>query len=237
METPNIVIKAAHLSQTYSHEACAVQLPTGAALSGLHSIQPTSRRSRRYYGFSVHEAFDKLRHKEADAFIWPWDGTKRAAKNMSWHLYKGARVDRNTSIKFSMSHDVYNNDPANVEIFACDSDEAPNHQDDNGKPQLNQSNIRAALTDKPAGVYKVAEIRQDFSNADFRGQQSRVVQGRLLRNVNCEYTINFGHRRGVLVFSCSCNGRDIGNTAVQFDGQNPLSAGGVNASAAGGYVP
>ncbi|GIZ37993.1 hypothetical protein CKM354_000142000 [Cercospora kikuchii] len=38
----------------------------GAALSGLHNIQPTSRRSRLHYGWACHEAFDSLRHHPED---------------------------------------------------------------------------------------------------------------------------------------------------------------------------
>ncbi|KAF7196935.1 Heat shock 70 kDa protein 12B [Pseudocercospora fuligena] len=191
----------------------------GAALSGYFEVQPTSRRSRAHYGFSVHQPYDRVRHRPKDQFVWDWDGSLRADNMMEWQLAKGDVVDDKTNIKFELFWLVYDygNQIFNNTIYCSADDEAPLFVDD-------------------YGVQKLATISQDFSAADLTAFQPKLINGSWARRVKCEYTINFGHRRGVLCFSCRINGQEIGNTTIKFDGQNNQDMGN-GVAAGGGYSP
>lgn len=60
----------------------------GAALSGLYDIQPTSRRSRRHYGFAYVETFDPLRHRPEDKIRSAWHSGWGGHGNLKWELAK-----------------------------------------------------------------------------------------------------------------------------------------------------
>ncbi|KXT10118.1 hypothetical protein AC579_9713 [Pseudocercospora musae] len=110
----------------------------------------------------------------------------------------GSLVDKNTSIKFRIGHDVYNREPVRVSLRLRD--------------------------------------RRDFSNANLNNEETHFVNGRLMRHVSCEYTVNFAHRSGVLMFSCAYKGQEVGKTTVQFAGQDPQNSSG-NSASAGACVP
>lgn len=170
----------------------------GAAFSGLHSIQPSSRRARFHYGFTVHEAFDPVRHKKKDRFIWDWNGTARASGNMRWQLAKGDLVNETTEIQTSCFQTVYQDEQADssaTEIYISDYDDAPYHV-------------------RHAGVRKLATVTIDMSTVDMNGHDYRVVNGRVLRQVAVDYKVQFGHRRGVLIFLAVIDGKNVGNATI-----------------------
>ncbi|KXS95922.1 hypothetical protein AC578_5199 [Pseudocercospora eumusae] len=174
----------------------------GAALSGLLNIQPTSRRSRRHYGFSCHEPFDPLRHRLEDRFIWFWNNKPHASGNMFWELAKGDNVDDKTEITTEMSSTVWDDEPtktSEMEIYCSDADEPP-------------------MFERDLAVKKLAVMRQDFSKLDLSGFPSKTVNGRTVRHITAKYIIRFGHRRGVLSFVSTVNGSEVGSTTVTFDG-------------------
>ncbi|EME80247.1 uncharacterized protein MYCFIDRAFT_189860 [Pseudocercospora fijiensis CIRAD86] len=172
----------------------------GAALSGLHEIQPVSRRSRRHYGFELCEAFDRRRHKAENAYVDDWDGRKMASGNMHWKLNK-LPITFETKVKPS--------------VIAIPTQE---------------------LT-RDTGVYKLADVRVAFEELDLSQEPTRIVNGVVLNQIETDYSIHFGHRRGVLDFTCSSKGRKIGDTTVLFDGQNFQDAAeGAGAGAASGDV-
>ncbi|KXT06267.1 hypothetical protein AC578_9157 [Pseudocercospora eumusae] len=196
----------------------------GAALSGLHEIQPISRRSRRHYGFALAEAFDRRRHKAEHAFYDEFDGRKMASGNMHWKLNKGDTVNETTSIDFSFISQVHDGQPGKIVVYACDLDEAPDHIRDQGERSIKNSlstHIKQNLTHGDGvGVKKLAEIRVTFDELDLSQEPTKIVNGTVLNEIQTDYSINFGHRRGVLDFTCSFKGHKIGNTAVRFDGQS-----------------
>ncbi|KAM3421123.1 hypothetical protein BST61_g1536 [Cercospora zeina] len=176
----------------------------GAALSGLHNIQPTSRRSRLHYGWDYHEAWDPMRHHRDDYFIWDWDGTARAGGNMMWELNKGDLVEETTEVKFGFNQTVYEDNrstPSTLSLYCSSEDDAPHYRRD-------------------AGVRNLAMVSLDFSKVDMRQFSVRTVRGRRLRHILCDVVVHFGHRRGVLVFTCTSGGKEIGTTSVTFDGES-----------------
>lgn len=70
------------------------------------------------------------------------------------------------------------------------------------------------------GVTKLAKISLDFSDVDLNVFESRMVKGKHLRQVDCKVVVSFGHRRGVLIFKCTAQGKDIGQATITFDGQD-----------------
>ncbi|CAK1359214.1 unnamed protein product [Cercospora beticola] len=182
----------------------------GAALSGLHSIQPTSRRSRLHYGFSVHEAFDPLQHDIRDRFVWEWNQTYRAKNVMRWELCQGDVVDETTNVEWAFYQTIYQNEGARdnrstVDLYCSGAEEEPRHR-------------------SHASIIKLATINLDFSNVDMRNHAYKMVNRRRMCRISCTIRIFFGHRRGVLVFTCIVDGKEIGTTEVNFDGNSNVDA-------------
>ncbi len=69
-----------------------VAVCSGAALQGLEVAPILSRRSRYYYGFIVHKAFEEDEHDEEDAFEDQVYG-KRARNQMKWCVKKVRRYN------------------------------------------------------------------------------------------------------------------------------------------------
>lgn len=78
----------AHLPRAPEHPQAAIV--RGAALSGLHDIQPTSRLSRRHYGFAYIDTFDPLRHRPCDRIRSKWTGQYGGHGNLKWKLAKAS---------------------------------------------------------------------------------------------------------------------------------------------------
>jgi hypothetical protein len=51
-----------------------------------------TRKCRRNYGLSVSQPFSSFLHSEADAYIDPFDGTKKAKDQMVWLIKKGDAI-------------------------------------------------------------------------------------------------------------------------------------------------
>ncbi|EGP82386.1 uncharacterized protein MYCGRDRAFT_97567 [Zymoseptoria tritici IPO323] len=171
---------------------CQSAIVRGAALSGLHNIQPTSRRSRLHYGWSCSEAFDPMRHDERDAYLDPWyNNGKRATGNMCWELSKGDLVDETTKVDFGFAEPVYEDfvksGSFNLDLYC---------------------------------VHKLASISLNYGIVDLTCFESKVANGRRMRRICAEVAVHFGHRRGVLVFTAVVNGKEIGATEVNFNGQS-----------------
>ncbi|EMF08039.1 actin-like ATPase domain-containing protein [Sphaerulina musiva SO2202] len=182
----------------------------GAALSGLKNIQPTSRRSRLHYGWSCTEAFDAMRHDVRDLFVSSWDGSPQASGNMRWPLSKGDLVDESTAIQFAFRVELSSdkvNDSYLLKLYCSGENDAP-------------------YFERETGVQNMATIYLNFRGVDMSSFESRIFGGRSMRRVYCDITVSFGHRRGVLVFSCTVNGKEIGKTDVIFDGQGTADASG-----------
>lgn len=59
----------------------------GAAIGGLEKSPVTFRRCRDSIGFCVHEKYVQGKHKPADRFQCPVEGT-RAKNQMRWHVFR-----------------------------------------------------------------------------------------------------------------------------------------------------
>lgn len=203
-------------------EGAQTAIVRGAAYSGLHDLQPSSRRSRLHYGFACHEAFDPVRHDPRDRFIWNWDGSARAKGQLDWQLGKGDAVDESTSIEGNFCRTMFEDSAAtshSVQVLTSDVDDAP-------------YNVR------DTDVRKLVKMKLDFSGVDMSQFESRIVDGRIMRRVSMQYIIEFGHRRGVLIFKCLVGGAEIGTTTVTFDGQSSRDRVDVEASGeSGGAAP
>lgn len=70
------------------------------------------------------------------------------------------------------------------------------------------------------GVLKLATIRLNYASIDLTRFASKMINGRRMRRLSAQVTVQFGHRRGVLVFTATVNGVEVGSTEVTFDGQS-----------------
>lgn len=107
----------------------------GAALSGLHNLQPSSRRARRHYGFSWGVPFNRAKHSEQHRRLDEWDHTYLATGYMNWSLGKGDVVTEQTYISHSVHRTPKVSDENlkfSINVYCCDLDVAPSHRDDEG---------------------------------------------------------------------------------------------------------
>lgn len=64
----------------------------GAVTKGIEQVfegHARGTRIRRHYGVSTSQPFSSFRHSEEDAYSDPFDGEKKAGKQMSWLIRKG----------------------------------------------------------------------------------------------------------------------------------------------------
>ncbi|GIZ38121.1 hypothetical protein CKM354_000154400 [Cercospora kikuchii] len=100
---------------------------------------------------------------------------------------------------------------------------------ENEPPSAHQLDIYCSEDDEPQyylreqGVFKLASIRLNFD-----GVSSKVI-------------VQFGHRRGVLMFTCYAGGQEIGNAEITFDGQSTTDVaealGDLDIGDTGAYAP
>ncbi len=87
----------------------------------------------------------------------------------------------------------------------------------------------------------LAEIRLDYTNIDLSLFKSKIRNGQHIYLVPSKVTVEFGHRRGVLVFKCYVGTKDIGNAEILFDGQSTTdvseSFGSLDHSGSGAHAP
>lgn len=115
------------------------------------------------------------------------------------------------------------NSSQRLELYCSDQDDAPYFERETGMLVLLPC---AHLSLTFLGVQNMATIYLNFTGVNMRSFESRMFGGRSMRRVYCDITVSFGHRRGVLVFSCTVNGKEIGKTDVVFDGQGTADASG-----------
>ena len=195
----------------------------GAALSGLLDIQPTSRRSRRHYGFEyVYDCdCDPLRHRNQDtykSYKSPWNGRLKCGGNLKWELAKDSLVDEHTSISLEVTRNIFAANPGTqrLTIWSSERDNPPDHVNF-------------------GGCSKVATCKLDFSGVDLTRFTRKPVGGRAVHQVDMEYRIHFGARQGLLIFSASAGGIELGNTSLSFDGDDAASLASVEEEAS--YLP
>lgn len=88
-----------HITYYNDRQAAIVR---GAALSGLHNLQPSSRRARRHYGFSWGVLFSSSEHRPEHRYLDTWDRSYRARGYIKWSLGKGDVVTEATYISHSV---------------------------------------------------------------------------------------------------------------------------------------
>lgn len=113
------------------------------------------------------------------------------------------------------------NSSQRLELYCSDQDDAPYFERETGMLALLPC---AHLSLTFLGVQNMATIYLDFAGVDMSSFEFRMFGGRSMRRVHCDVTVSFGHRRGVLVFSCTVNGKEIGKTDVIFDAQGHADA-------------
>lgn len=74
-----------------------------------------------------------------------------------------------------------------------------------------------------------------------RAFPSKIKQRQRVYQATCKVIVQFGHRRGVLVFTCYVGTKVIGNAEITFDGQSTADIaeplGDVGISGAGASAP
>jgi hypothetical protein len=109
----------------------------GAAAKGLEGAQGgavLARKSRRHYGTSCTQTFNRRKHKPYEAYRDPYDGEKRADNQMSWLIAKGQDLQASnaTHATEDMSTDFWPQESRRTEweLLACDLDIAPRSSND-----------------------------------------------------------------------------------------------------------
>lgn len=115
------------------------------------------------------------------------------------------------------------NDTSALQLYCSGENDAPYFERETGMIVLL---LCAHLSLTFLGVQNMATIYLNFRGVDMSSFESRIFGGRSMRRVDCDVTVSFGHRRGVLVFSCTVNGKEIGKTDVIFDSQGTADASG-----------
>jgi hypothetical protein len=231
-QTPVREVLAALLPQiicelTLPIDTSQAAIVRGAALSGLHNLQPSSRRARRHYGFSWSVPFVRAQHSEQYRYLDTWDNSYRASGYMSWSLAKGDVVTEQTYISHSVCRtprEMGDSLKFAINVYCCDLDIAPTHRATQGiqSPSTVGSIdfiCLPRLQHRP-GVRRLATFGVDFSASDLAQCERKVINGCSHVKLDYELRVCFGSKRGVLNFLCVYKGNDIGRVSVTFDGQH-----------------
>ncbi|KAF3479675.1 uncharacterized protein GIQ15_06651 [Arthroderma uncinatum] len=171
----------------------------GAALRGLHGLQPTTKRCRRHYGFCWSIPFREGIDDEKHSFIDDFTGIKMVQGIMDWAIAKGEKYTdgRLYSVFFEQTH--ASSDPllSTFSLYSCDLKEAPKRIEGEG-------------------IRKVGIITMDLTDVDMSLFQSKIVAGKVMYKLQCWVKVIFGAQDGVLRFETSSQGRVIGKTTIDF---------------------
>ncbi|KAH7330476.1 hypothetical protein BKA65DRAFT_434268 [Rhexocercosporidium sp. MPI-PUGE-AT-0058] len=107
----------------------------GAVQKGLEqNIRPQShRRSRSHYGVSTSQPFTSFRHNEKDAYNDPFDGEKKARRQMTWLIRKGDTLpsgSKKVSMEICRKFGPDEERVFSTTIIRYNDDFAPQSQDD-----------------------------------------------------------------------------------------------------------
>ncbi|KAL1801372.1 hypothetical protein ACET3X_001714 [Alternaria dauci] len=175
----------------------------GAAAKGLEDEKKGAimiRKCRKYYGTNFSPLFQAGKHKEADSYICPFDGTKRASCQMEWLLTLGQDLPTSKKIhaKASFVKSFWPDEKRvyTVELFASNGPKAPRRSVDKG-------------------VYKVTELVVDLSVVP---QKEFVAERCPLGKPH--YTLSFQVAISVqssLEYSVLVNGIRYGSVTAKYD--------------------
>ncbi|KAH7408805.1 Hsp70 family protein [Phaeosphaeria sp. MPI-PUGE-AT-0046c] len=129
-----------------------------------------NRKCRRHYGTACTRPFISGTHREADSFICPFSGLKRADKQLSWHLMKGQDLSTSklphASLSMFISFWPHEKRIVKLSLWATDMDRVPNRR----------NNVSCALL---LDVYEVAQLCVDLTNVPnhkFKVRQNSASQ-------------------------------------------------------------
>lgn len=74
------------------------------------------------------------------------------------------------------------------------------------------------------GCSKLATFKLDFTGVDLSQFEKRVIQGETIHRAEIQYRVHFGDRQGLLKFSASIGGVELGNTSVSFEGEEAIDS-------------
>lgn len=130
-------------------------------------------------------------------------------------------VDETTKVDFGFAEPVYEDfvksGSFNLDLYCSSEDDAPHYLRNYG--MLSLSLVTGPVL-TVSGVHKLASISLNYGIVDLTCFESKVANGRRMRRICAEVAVHFGHRRGVLVFTAVVNGKEIGATEVNFNGQS-----------------
>ncbi|KAH7058858.1 hypothetical protein B0J12DRAFT_696532 [Macrophomina phaseolina] len=172
----------------------------GAAIRGLEGLMPSSRKSRRHYGYEIGMPFrhgidpiDK-RYREA------WTGKMYCSEGMKWVVRKGQTIANNFNIEHDIclefegrKHDVQQK----IRLFCCNSERPPEYGD---KP-----------TAEEIGV-----VHSKIPKKEIKYLPSKKKEGELIKMLETQIAINMASEQATLTVKNLLKGRDVGNATIMF---------------------
>lgn len=109
----------------------------GAVTKGVEqAIQDSTpkRNCPRHYGVSTSQPFSEFKHFEEDAYIDPYDGEKKAGRQITWLIRKGDTLSttkpKTGYVEICRKFGVGENRVFSLEVVACEDDDVPQRQAD-----------------------------------------------------------------------------------------------------------
>ncbi|USP81405.1 hypothetical protein yc1106_08679 [Curvularia clavata] len=174
----------------------------GAATKGLERDSSTvsNRKSRRHYGTSCAQAFQKYRHLKDDMFTDKFHGKKRARHQMHWLINKGQDLPalEGNHATADMSTKWWAGDApiAHWKLFSCDADIAPSRSVDKS-------------------VCRVTTLTVDLSDLSKDNMtQNTSPSGRQYYSVRLKVNISL---QSSLEFYVTFKGKKFGSVTVSYD--------------------
>lgn len=136
-----------------------------------------------------------------------WSGRSRrhvertTFSTLTDHIFQGSVVDSSTRFEFVLHARFVEASSSNPrsKLYCSEADEAP------------RTSYHPACTE-------LGEISLDFRGLNLSAYPVKTIRGRSVRDVPVTFVVDFGDRGGILQFSASVRGSEVGNTSFTFNG-------------------
>ncbi|KAK5090422.1 hypothetical protein LTR05_000594 [Lithohypha guttulata] len=179
---------------------CQAAIVKGAVLRGLEGIRPTTIVAKRSYGWSWGCAFREGIDDEEDAYHDIYTGHKLCTR-MHWTVTKGQEIDSDFKVARTVKTSVKDGEEwrSKLTLYSCPLDVPPERPD-------HVSIVREGV---------VITQFTSLSNVD-RSKYSDEFSMTVYR-FKYDLETNFRAEDGILAFNSSRNGKEVGNTTINFE--------------------
>jgi hypothetical protein len=173
------------------------------------------RKSRRHYGTSCRQPFEKRYRDKKDICYDDFDGKKMAKHQMKWIIEKGQDLlaSEATHASTTILEDWWINEArtSEWELLACDADIAPSRCVE----EVSIAFYKTDVANTTQSVYRVAELAVDLNDLSKDDMAMRISpSGRCYYRVKYEVCISM---QSSLEFFVTVKGRKVGSLTVSYD--------------------